>query len=357
MAPTTDTKTPVFVTVSALDAGHLTLPERLFITDADPDKSNTVPSLAFLIRHPSPSPSREGSKTTNLVFDLGIKRNLDGYTAAQALHTAQRQPVITDPDCAASLRYGAGAARVKQQQSQYDNNGGILLDPSKDVDLVIISHVHWDHIGTPSDFSSATFAVGSGTQDLLKNGAGHLYPADLFNADELPATRTVEFPPIPGATEYEAGSDIPKHTTTPENTGAKLPLAASQWSWNRLGGFSNALDLFGDGSVYVIDSPGHLYGHVNLLTRVSESKYVYLGGDCCHDPRIMAGEKDIAMYEDGKGGLRSVHVDTNAAKRTLDRIRAFVKERNGQVEVEVVLAHDGVWRDRNLHRFWPGRLE
>ncbi|KAK7752965.1 hypothetical protein SLS62_005124 [Diatrype stigma] len=361
MTTAADTKASVFVTVSALDAGHLTLPERLFITDADPAKRNTVPSLSFLIQHPSPSPSRECGQTTNLVFDLGIKRDLDGYTAAQALHTAQRQPVITDPDCAASLRHGAGTARQKKQQSHSQSQSNndeeeILIDPSKDIDLVIISHVHWDHIGTPSDFASATFTVGSGTQALLKNGAGHLYPAELFNADELPAARTVEFPPVPGATEYEAGSDIPKHTATPENTEAKLPRAASRWSWEPLGGFSNALDYFGDGSVYVIDSPGHLYGHVNLLTRVSESKYVYLGGDCCHDPRIMAGEKDIAMYGDGKGGLRSVHVDTNAAKRTLDRIRTFVKERDGEVEVEVVLAHDGVWRDQNLHRFWPGRL-
>ena len=351
MTATTDPKPPVFVTVSALDAGHLTLPERLFITDADPEKRNTVPSLSFLIQHPSPSPSREGSQTTNLVFDLGIKRDLDRYTPSQQIHTAQRQPVITDPDCAASLRYGVpGKGNPKPKKDE------VLLDPGKDIDLVIISHVHWDHVGTPSDFSRATFAVGSGTLDLLRNGAGHLYPADLFDEDELPRTRTVEFPVVPGATEYADGSDIPTHTATPENSEAKLPPSASQWSWGRLGGFPNALDLFGDGSVYVIDSPGHLYGHVNLLTRISEAKYVYLGGDCCHDTRILSGKSDIAMYGDGKGGLRSVHVDTNAAKKTLDRIRAFVREKNGEVEVEVVLAHDGVWREGNGHRFWPGSL-
>ncbi len=354
MATVADTKPPVFVTVSALDAGHITLPEPLFITDADPEKRNTVPSLSFLIQHPSPSPLRGGSQI-NLVFDLGIKRDLDGYTDAQHAHTAQRQPIITDPDCAASLRYGAAGGEKGGNAGEVSKNE-VLLDPGKDVDMVIVSHVHWDHIGTPSDFSSATFAVGSGTLDLLKNGAGHLYPADLFNDDELPITRTVEFPPVPGASEYEYGSNIPKHTATPGNTEAKLPPAAKQWSWKRLGGFPNALDLFGDSSVYVIDSPGHLYGHVNLLTRISERKYVYLGGDCCHDARILSGEKGIAMYGDGKGGLRSVHVDTGAAKRTLDRIRTFIQESNGEVDVEVVLAHDGVWRNHNSHRFWPGRL-
>ncbi|RYP43212.1 hypothetical protein DL768_010032 [Monosporascus sp. mg162] len=350
MESTANTKPPVFVTVSALDAGHLTLPEHLFITDADPEKCNTVPSLSFLIQHPSPFPSRPGSSVTNLVFDLGIKRDLDRYTPAQQEHTAQRQPVITKPDCAASLRYGAAKKEGATDEEE------VLLDPGKDIDIVIISHVHWDHIGTPSDFSSATFAVGSGTLDLLKNGAGHLYPAELFNDDELPAARTVEFPPVPGSGEhYEAASDIPKHTATPANTQARLPRSADRWSWKPLGGLPHAIDFFGDGSVYVIDSPGHLYGHVNLLARIGDRKYVYLGGDCCHDTRILSGETGIAMYGNGKGGLRSVHVDTNAARRTLDLIKSFVKEKN-EVEVEVVLAHDAGWRAGNRHRFWPGKL-
>ncbi|RYP65711.1 hypothetical protein DL771_008156 [Monosporascus sp. 5C6A] len=349
MEAVADTKPPVLVAVSALDAGQLTLPEHLFITDADPEKHSTVPSLSFLIQHPSPSPSLPSSSVTNLVFDLGIKRDLNRYTPAQQEHTAQRQPVITQPDCAASLRYGA----TKEEGATGEE---VLLDPAKDIDIVIISHVHWDHIGTPSDFSGATFVVGSGTLDLLKNGAGHLYPAELFNDDELPAARTVELPPVPGNSErYEAASYIPKHTATPAKTQARLPGSADRWSWQPLGGFPHAIDFFGDGSVYVIDSPGHLYGHVNLLARIGDRKYVYLGGDCCHDPRILSGETGIAMYGDGKGGLRSVHVDTNAARRTLDRIKSFVKEKN-EVAVEVVLAHDAGWRAANRHRFWPGKL-
>lgn len=357
MTTTTDTKPPIYVTVSALDAGHLTLPERLFITDADLEKRTTVPSLSFLIQHPSPSPSRTGNNNvTNLIFDLGVKRDLSGYTSAQRAHIAQRQPVITDPDCAASLRsgslHGDGGGSGEDEAREE-----AILDPSRDVDMVILSHVHWDHVGTPSDFQSATFLVGSGTLDVLKNGAGPLYPAELFNDDELPASRTVEFPPVP-STEYDAGPRVPKHTPTPTDTSGKLPPSANQWSWTSLAGFPFALDLFGDNSVYVIDSPGHLYGHVNLLVRIGEDRYIYLGGDCCHDPRILRGEKEIAMYDDGRGGLRSVHVDTGVARRTLDRIGKFLSEKTkgGKVEVEVVVAHDGVWRERNRHRFWPGKL-
>ncbi|EOO02331.1 hypothetical protein UCRPA7_2169 [Phaeoacremonium minimum UCRPA7] len=350
MGAATDSGSAVYVTVSALDAGHLTLPERLFVTDADPEKRSTVPSLSFLIQHPSPSPSRTSSKTTNIVFDLGVKRDLTGYPPAQQAHIAQRQPTITDPDCAASLRYG----------NSQEKRAEVLLDPGKDIDTVILSHVHWDHVGTPSDFSNATFAVGSGTLDLLKHGAGPLYPAEIFNDDELPKSRTVEFPPVSrtGSGQYDTAEHTPKHTPTPSNSQVKLPPSAAKWSWEPLAAFPHALDFFGDGSLYVIDSPGHLYGHVNLLARVGDRKYVYLGGDCCHDPRILSGEKDIALYDDGRGGKRSVHVDTGVARKTLDQITEFVKERRegGVLEVETVVAHDGVWRAQNRHRFWPGNL-
>jgi len=130
-----------FVIISALEGGSLTLPESLFLTNADPEKRTTVPSLCFLIKHISPSTN----KTTNLVFDLGLKRDFSGYTAAQQHHISQRQPTSTSPDTAESLR-----------------NGGVELG---DIEVVVLSHVHWDHVGTPSDFPNATFVVGSGLRD------------------------------------------------------------------------------------------------------------------------------------------------------------------------------------------------
>lgn len=349
------TSSPVCVTVSALDAGHLTLPEALFVTDADPEKRTTLPSLAFLVRHPS----NDGSgRTTNLVFDLGLKRDLGGYPAKQQEHIANRQPTVTSPDCADSLRYGT-------DYSEDGNGASMLLDPARDIDIVVLSHVHWDHVGTASDFPHAAFVVGSGTLDLLKNGAGPLYPAEIFNDDEIPAARTVELPPVPYARReeaYDAAPHAPRHTEASAQARSALPASVSSdgWAWKPLASFPHALDLFGDGSLYVVDSPGHLYGHVNLLARVGEWRYVYLGGDCCHDPRILSGEKGIAMYEDGRGGMRSVHTHTGVARKTLDRIEELVgvwREReSGEVEVETIVAHDGAWRERNKHRFWPGAI-
>lgn len=127
MGPTLPSSLPppaqnqVYVTISALESGQLTLPERLFVTDADPEKKATVPSLAFLIRHPA-SPA-SGKSGTNLVFDLGVKRDVNKYTAAMQTHISNRQPTIHHPDTADSLRLGG-------------------LEPAKDIDIVMLSHVH-----------------------------------------------------------------------------------------------------------------------------------------------------------------------------------------------------------------------
>jgi glyoxylase-like metal-dependent hydrolase (beta-lactamase superfamily II) len=212
------------------------------------------------------------------------------------------------------------------------------------VDIVMLSHVHWDHVGTPSDFPRSRFVVGSGTMHLLSHGAGPLYPAELFNADELPRERTVELPPTHAVDTRMAFENQTDH------------------SWKPLSVFPHAIDFFGDGALYVIDAPGHLQGHVNLLARIAPKKWVYLGGDCCHDPRILSKEKGIALYDDGRGGVRSVHADTDEAARTVERAaRLFrmggVKEDGGgDVDVEVVVAHDGGWAAKNASRFWPGHL-
>lgn len=307
----------VYVTVSTLDGGHLTLPEKFFITSADGDKSTTVPSLCFLIKHPSLG--NNGRHTTNLLFDMGIARDLSSYTTSTQSHIAKRQPVITDPDCAASLRAGG-------------------IEPSTDIDIVIPSHVHWDHSGTPADFSQAKFFVGSGTLHVLRHGAGPYYPAESFQADLLPRMSTFEFSPSPSS-----GKD-------------GVTIASSRQTghqWRPFAGFPEALDLFGDGSVMVIDAPGHITGHVNLLVRIGKGRWIYLGGDCCHDARIWNGEKEIGMYDDGSGKQRSVHMDTEKARDHLRNVRKFLQ---ANPEVEMVIAHDAKWKEKNRHKFLPGKL-
>lgn len=43
-----------------------------------------------------------------------------------------------------------------------------------------------------------------------------------------------------------------------------------------------AHDFFGDGSFYLLDTPGHAIGHMCGLARTTPSTFVFLGGDICH---------------------------------------------------------------------------
>lgn len=329
--PTASSEKDVFVTVSALEGGHLTLPEHLFVTDAEPGRKRTLPSLCFLIQHPSQSKNDAG-RQTNMVFDLGLKRDLQGYMPAMQTHIAARQPIHTSPDVAESLKAGN-------------------INPATDVDYVILSHVHWDHEGTPSDFERATFVVGHGTLHLLENGAPPHYPQELFNHQLLPRERVWEFAasPLPEA-EFGPGREYigEKGAGIKGKQWQKLQSASGETL------FPAVIDVFDDGSIYLIDSPGHLFGHMNLLARVGATKWVYLGGDCCHDPRILTGEKGIALYDDGTGTghLRSVHVNTAVARATLDRIQHLLGSETGTVDIECIVAHDGDWRKSNPHRFF-----
>jgi len=117
----------------------------------------------------------------------------------------------------------------------------------------MLSHVHWDHEGTPDDFPHAQFVVGSGTLHLLENGAPPHYPKEIFNPHLLPRDRTLELPPVSANSATAATKQI-------------------DHKWEPFAGFSATVDFFRDGSVYVIDSPGHLFGHVNVLARVGPKR-------------------------------------------------------------------------------------
>lgn len=105
------------VRVYALSAGHLTLPERNFVYPCSETAKSTVPSLAFIIQHENASTK----KATNIVFDLGLRRDLERYSAPIRKHAATRTPISTDPDVVKSLAAG-----------------GLRPD---DIDYVIYSHV------------------------------------------------------------------------------------------------------------------------------------------------------------------------------------------------------------------------
>ncbi len=125
--------------------------------------------------------------------------------------------------------------------------------------------------------------------------------------------------------------------------------------WAPLGPFPAVLDLHDDGSVYVIDTPGHLPGHVNLLCRTGQNKWVLLGGDACHDTRLLSGEKEIGTWKNDEGQTLCIHLDKAEAEKSIERIRQLLEVNDN---VEVIIAHDHLWYEnaKNGGRMFPNTV-
>lgn len=278
--------------VSALEAGHLDLLDEMFITGAIPGNVTTVPSLAFFIRHAT------DGKT--FLFDLGIRKDWNNYPPVIVQWIHKIFPTRVDQDVVESLA-----------------KGGISPD---DIDYVCLSHCHWDHTGDTSLFKKSTFLVGGACQALIKPG----FPVDpdgRFAVDLLPEGRTIFYEPS---------------------------------EWKPIGPFPRAFDFFEDGSLYIVDSPGHLPGHVNLLVRTSpDGGWIYLAGDSAHHRNLVTLESGIAVGHPGHLGS-CAHHDKEAAEAHILRINELTKI----PRTRVLLAHDQLFYSENQHgpAFWPGKI-
>lgn len=125
------------------------------------------------------------------------------------------------------------------------------------IDHILLSHGHFDHVGDLAQFPSHVgLIVGPGFQDALLPG----YPKD---------------PSSPLESAAFTGRKIIELSFT--NT--EIEIASLK-----------AVDWFGDGSFYLLETPGHAVGHISALARTtisddgdhSKDTFVLLGGDCCH---------------------------------------------------------------------------
>jgi glyoxylase-like metal-dependent hydrolase (beta-lactamase superfamily II) len=160
----------------------------------------------------------------------------------------------------------------------------------------------------------------------------------FFEEGILPEDRTIEL-------------EDPEIDSENQDTATKLPGDAHfDRPWTTLPEMNiRVLDIFNDGTVQIVHSPGHLPGHINLLVKTDAGSYVYLGGDACHDRRIMRKELDIGEWLDSAGHICCIHADRKKAEETIETIIQLEKK-----GVEVIFAHDVEWEDnpKNKSRFW-----
>ncbi len=154
------------------------------------------------------------------------------------------------------------------------------IDPDR-VAYVVQTHLHIDHTGALGHFPNATVIV---------------------HERELEAARTAE---------------------SPESTGyIRADYERPELRWQTIGG---ERDLFGDGSVRLIETPGHSAGHMSLLLQLDHTGPMLLTADAL----------DNRDQWEGRAHPRSLH-SREEANRSMERLRALAAETGALV----VFGHD-----------------
>lgn len=196
-----------------------------------------VPIYCFLVSH--------GNR--HVLFDLGVRRDWDNYAPKTVDLIRRTTQCDTDKN----------VSEILDAHASTENSSSAVR--STDIEAIIWSHHHFDHIGDPSTFPAATtLVVGPGVPKICWPG----------------------YPTNPDAMVLD--SDIEGRLVHEIDFTAK-PL--------RVGRF-DAFDYFGDGSFYLLDAPGHSTGHMTALARVTAGEaeadsFVYMGADACHHPGVL----------------------------------------------------------------------
>jgi len=189
--------------------------------------------------------------------------------------------LMWDTGYPAAATAGAAPSGPTVKVSLVDQLAQLKLKPEQ-IKFVGISHYHGDHIGQAASFPQATLLIGKGDWDALTA------TPPQFNANPAPVAHWVS-----GGGKVEP---VPRDK-----------------------------DVFGDGSVMMLDTPGHTPGHHSLLVRLKEKGNVLLTGDLAH----------FRENYDGNGvpTFNTNRADTLAS---LDRFRKIATN----LQATVVIQHD-----------------
>jgi N-acyl homoserine lactone hydrolase len=177
--------------------------------------------------------------------------------------TGQHRDSVTDPDYFPGgplrlLYRRLGRPEVGPDETLTRLMAGIGYDVA-DVRLAVISHLHHDHAGGVAELPNAEIVVA---------------------ADEWKAMHG----PLPAARGY-----FPRHIDLP---GVRWRTVSPEPSQDPgLRPFGAAHDLFGDGSLMLLPTPGHTPGSVSLLVRRPGRAPLLLAGDLAFDLGCMAHER------------------------------------------------------------------
>ncbi len=149
----------------------------------------------------------------------------------------------------------------------------------KDIEFLSISHSHFDHAGNAGQYASATFII-------QENEHSHMFRDDARKDQQT----------FPAYSALENAKTIK---------------------------FTGTHDVFGDGSVMIIDTPGHTPGHTVLKLELENTGTILLTGDLYHLHEARE-KRTIPVF----------NTDPEQTLKSMDKFEALAKANNARVIIQ-----------------------
>jgi glyoxylase-like metal-dependent hydrolase (beta-lactamase superfamily II) len=160
-----------------------------------------------------------------------------------------------------------------------------------DIDFFAMSHYHSDHTANANQFAGSTWIVQRAEYEFMFADA----PQGIINTASFSALRDAD-------------------TILLDNEDH---------------------DVFGDGSVLILATPGHTPGHQVAAVRLDDAGWIVLGGDLWHYPE-----------ERTTGRLPTFEFDTEQSRASRARIEAFIEDNDATLWIEHDIATHATLRSR-----------
>lgn len=157
-----------------------------------------------------------------------------------------------------------------------------------DITYLALSHAHWDHTANANQFTSATWLVRQAQLDAM-------LPDD---------------PP-----------EVAQPSTFAALRGSRQVVVDGRY------------DVFGDGSVVLLPTPGHTPGHQSLYVRLANTGGVVLSGDLYHYPE----ERTLNR-------LPTADADVEQTRASREQLEVFLSETGAGLWIQHDLAAARTWR-------------
>lgn len=188
---------------------------------------------------------------------------------------------------------GARNMRAKRKRTLISQLSEIGVAPEQ-IHTLAFSHSHADHIGNGNLFTAATLYMQQAEYDAA-------------------------FGPEPGKFGF-------------------APATYDRLRAGKVVKLHGDYDVFGDGSVKILSTPGHTPGHQSLLVRLPKTGAVVLSGDVAHFQENFANRR-----------VPGFNFDVEQSKQSIDKVAAVVKAEHAQLWINhdakqnATIAHAPKW--------------